>query len=105
MPIRSRPFETGPYVPDRLAIYVLLTGPPAPGPVAAWPLGGAPDQGGEVVPGVDGWRCLHLTGEEEIAAVTGAARAAQGTTWSSAGRAWTLAIRPLLPHEHACPQP
>lgn len=98
---------TEPYVPDGLAVYVLLSGPPAPGPAAAWPLDRVPDQGGEVVPGVDGWRCLHLTGEEEVAAVTDAARAAQGTstTWSSAGRAWTLAIRPLLPHEHACPQP
>lgn len=67
---------------------------------AAWPVEPALGEGDTVAAGHE-WRCRHVTGTA-VDAVLAAARSAQSTRWSSAGRGWRLAIRPLLPHEDGC---
>jgi hypothetical protein len=97
-----------PYVPNELAVYVFAgdesTDGEAPPP---WPLPDSLAAGGTPIE-PDG-RCIHLTTESATVLAAAAARDASGsgdgpaTSWSSAGRAWQVTLRPLLPDEHDCP--
>ncbi|MGH9246344.1 MAG: hypothetical protein ACRD29_18930 [Acidimicrobiales bacterium] len=95
--------RVGGYAPEELAVLV-LPGSRAPGvEPTPWPLDHSLADGGNPA-GHEG-RCLHVTNLDTGAAraVLAAARQATSATWSSAGQEWTVLIRPLLPHEHACP--
>lgn len=66
---------------------------------AAWP---GPDLPGEPLePRLD-LSCLLVEGADLPGVLASAGEADPLTTWSSAGRAWMLRLRPLLPGESGC---
>jgi len=85
--------EVRDYAPKELAAYV-FPGEAGPGvEVPPWPLEGSLAEG-----------CTHVTtGADTVLADAEARDDDAGTTWTSAGRPWRVILRPLLPHEHACP--
>lgn len=87
------------YAPTGLAAFA---SPRAPGarPVLDWPADRPLDQGDQS----DGTheRCLLLTGDD-LETVTETAGDADTDRWASGGDNWIVNLRPLLPHEHACP--
>lgn len=72
---------------------------PGPRPVP-WP--GPPLPGGPLVPRL-GLSCVLATGEQARAVLDAAGSADALTPWVSGdGRRWSVALRPLLPHEEDC---
>jgi hypothetical protein len=49
-------------------------------------------------------RCLHITSADDVGTLLGAAQRSRGDNWTADGREWTVFVRPLLPHEHGCPE-
>jgi hypothetical protein len=69
-------------------------------PELAWP---GPALPGEPLPGGLGLSCVVARGAEADAVLAAAAPASTLTPWvAGGGSRWTLALRPLLPHETGC---
>jgi hypothetical protein len=89
---------TVPYQPTAVAIVATPADPPEP--ARPWPL---PALTGEPLRGTaSGSTCLVLRGADLERVHREAATAGAGTRWSSAGRVWQVAPRPLLPDETGC---
>ncbi|MEV2237190.1 hypothetical protein [Micromonospora sp. NPDC049891] len=68
-------------------------------PEVVWP--------GPALPGADlgegvGLGCVTVTGDEAQQVLDAAAAANAATPWASAGKRWTVTLRPLLPDETDC---
>lgn len=92
---------TEPYVPAAVAA---LVGPEfadgSPDDVAGWPGPSLP--GDPVRPGLD-VSCVLAEGDAATAVLEAAAGATENTTWTGGdGGRWSIALRPLLPHERGC---
>lgn len=64
----------------------------------AWP---GPDLPGTPV-GTTGVGCVTVTGDQVPRLLDAAAKATAATPWTSGGKRWTVALRPLLPDETDC---
>ena len=99
--------EPEPYVPEAVAGVVTAWTAPKhdpqperePRPVR-WP---GPELPGEPLNERLGLSCVAATGEQAEAVLAAARSAGLVTPWvSDDGRRWSIALRPLLPHEHGC---
>jgi len=72
---------------------------PPPPPELAWPGPALP--GAQIGPGPD-VGCVTVTGDAVKAVLTSAEKANAATPWTSAGKKWSLQLRPLLPDESGC---
>ncbi|MDP9794245.1 hypothetical protein J2S43_002757 [Catenuloplanes nepalensis] len=68
-------------------------------PEIAWP--GPELPGTSLGDGLD-LGCVTATGQAAADVLTAAATATAITPWTSAGKKWTVHLRPLLPDEHTC---
>ncbi|GAB7045329.1 hypothetical protein [Catenuloplanes indicus] len=68
-------------------------------PEVAWP--GPELPGTSLGDGLD-LGCVTATGQAAADVLTAAANATAITPWTSAGKTWTVHLRPLLPDEHTC---
>ncbi len=97
--------DTVSYQPDAVAAVVSEwtaagDGLPAPPPVA-WP---GPPLPGELLDPQLGVHCVAATDEAADRVLEAARSANTATPWTSDdGTRWSLALRPLLPHETGCP--
>jgi Family of unknown function (DUF6174) len=95
--------EHAAYVPQDLAV---LVAPPRDEPASEpppWPLEEPLADGLLVGPGH--LRCVSVTGEDVLVVLDAFADAdAESNVWMSDGEPWSVFVRPLLPHEHGCPE-
>ncbi|MER7168434.1 hypothetical protein ABT336_20495 [Micromonospora sp. NPDC000207] len=68
-------------------------------PKVAWP--GPKLPGAPLAPGVD-LSCVTVTGDQVRPLLDAAGKANAATPWTSGGKSWTVALRPLLPDETDC---
>ena len=89
----------GEYVPDELVTYVRA---PFAGASNAtpWPL----DEPRLEAPIGNDPRCFHIAAGEDVGTLLRAAQLSPSDNWTADGREWTAVVRPLLPHEHGCPE-
>jgi len=87
------------YGPDELVAYVRA---PFAGAADAtpWPL----DEPRLEAPNGNNPRCLHIAAGDDVGTLLRAAQRNPGDNWTIDGREWTVFVRPLLPHEHGCPE-
>lgn len=91
------------YAPAGVAVWVL--GPAADAtaaPAATWPLGDLATVGTPTDWPAPSARCLVVAGNDLDAVAAAAAGASRSAPWRSENKLWQLAMRPLLPDEHAC---
>ncbi|GAB7039005.1 MULTISPECIES: hypothetical protein [Catenuloplanes] len=91
-----------PYRPTEIAAVAAPWRPDdtVPGqPEVAWP--GPELPGTSLGDGLD-LGCVTATGQAAADVLAAAANATAITPWTSAGKKWTVHLRPLLPDEHAC---
>jgi hypothetical protein len=102
-----------PYEPEGFRLYVRdvtdqpVDGGDVPEQVREWPLDAAPDAFGDEQPFFgDGTRCAAVTGEDGALWLEELSAATQMTRWTDDGvRRFSVAARPLLPHDEAlCPE-
>lgn len=92
---------SGWYVPRELALLVNEGRYQPDDEPQPWPLGrplsdtDSPDPQGD--------HCIHVTGAD-VRIVLDAIEQANNPSWTSDGAEWNVWVRPLLPHEHGCPQ-
>lgn len=93
------------YRPEKLAAYV-FPGRDDDAETVEWPLRRSLAEGG--VPTRDGARCLYVTnhgsGNAADRVLSAVRNAERSSVWASAGTTWRVLFRPLLRHEHACPE-
>jgi hypothetical protein len=90
------------YAPSAVAAVVTSARPaPEDPPQQARPWPG-PALPGQPLPGPSGVTCVTATGQAADAVLAAARSANQLTPWTSAGRQWWVAFRPLLPGETGC---
>jgi hypothetical protein len=98
--------EEGLYEPEELRIFVQPGEPPQEPelqqPPAAWPLDAPLAAFGEPVEGRPDLRCASIRGEDLPAILPLATTANELTPWTSGAKAYSLVLRPLLPHESGC---
>ncbi len=90
-----------PFVPDAYLVYVAPAGA-AGADVARWPLAAAPEAfGTPTLPdrGVTGLRSGVVTGADARALAEGLAGLPAGSPVASGDMAWSVWVRPVLPHE------
>jgi hypothetical protein len=87
------------YVPDELVAYARA---PLAGAADAmpWPL----DEPRLEAPIGNDLRCFHIAAEDDVGALLRTVQRSTGDNWTAEGREWTVFVRPLLPHEHGCPE-
>ena len=88
------------YTPEELALWVFPGRSQPDDEPRPWPLDQPLSEAGR--PHGDTGRCVHVTGSDATAVLDAASTADSGS-WTSGGEEWTVVVRPLLPHEHACP--
>jgi hypothetical protein len=101
--------DAGIYQPDAFRVIVRPAAAPT-GPNASlantrpWPLQASLATFGKPLTAGDGEpRCGVIDGPDAVTLAPALARANQETRWASAGKTWTLMVRPLLPDEaHTC---
>jgi hypothetical protein len=95
--------ESQPYTPTAIAAVAepwVAGGDVGEQPELAWP---GPELPGAPLGNADlGLGCVTLTGDEASKLLTAAAQANAATPWTSAGKRWTVTLRPLLPDETDC---
>jgi hypothetical protein len=92
------------YVPTRLAAVAEdWRNPGSPGlpaqPELVWP---GPNLPGPALPSNSSLGCVTADGDEAGRVLAAAAGANAITPWTTGGKRWTVAIRPLLPDESSC---
>ena len=95
-----------PFAPRGLRVFVGPAPEPAPGgleqPTLSWPLEESLGGVGDPVKGMEGYRCVWITGRDLEQLLPIARRANQLTPWRSSDALFSLAFRPGLPEETGC---
>nr|MDT0659270.1 hypothetical protein [Micromonospora sp. DSM 115978] len=95
--------ESQPYVPTAVAAIAepwVGGGDIDAQPEVAWP---GPELPGAPLGSADlGLGCVTVTGDEASKLLSAAEQANAATPWTSAGKQWTVTLRPLLPDETDC---
>lgn len=98
------PDSLEPWQPTAIAVYDLGPYEPDPAlaqPPVAWPLSRAPEVGAGA--GTGRFPCSLYQGDDARALSDALGRASSGTPWVVAGQPRSLAFRPILPGQPACP--
>ncbi|MDG4831571.1 hypothetical protein O7627_20025 [Solwaraspora sp. WMMD1047] len=95
--------ESRPYVPTAIAAVAepwVAAGDVGEQPELTWP---GPELPGAPLGNADlGLGCVTVTGDEASKLLSAAEQANAATPWTSAGKRWTVTLRPLLPDETDC---